>query len=204
MIYNIIICGIGGQGVVLVSNIIGEACAISGQKAISGEMHGLAQRSGSIIIHQRIGEDALSPLIPYGDADVILGLEISETLRYLFYLKPGGDIVSSTRSVHPPGDSQNLVSGKIKGYTTYDQIIGNIKRSGARLSQVNGLSLAKKAGNPLTENVVMLGALAAQKKFPVKKEILLEAVNNIVPSKAIDVNIKAFESGYLAISDIDG
>ena len=82
--FNVINCGVGGQGIVLMCNIVGEAGALIGKNVISGEMHGLAQRSGSVFIHQRIGENAISPLIPYGEADVILALETMEALRYLY------------------------------------------------------------------------------------------------------------------------
>lgn len=198
MSFDMIVSGIGGQGVVLVCNIIGEACAISGQKAISGEMHGLSQRSGSVFIHQRIGDDVMSPLVPYGDANVVLALEISEALRYLFYLKEGGTVITNNRFVHTPGESQDLVSKKSDSYLTYDEVLENIKKSGADLHLIEGLDLAKQAGNALAENVTMLGAMAALPDFPVAKEHLIEAVKNTVPKKAIDVNVKAFELGYAA------
>ena len=107
--FNIINCGVGGQGIVLMCNIVGEAGAFIGKNVISGEMHGLAQRSGSVFIHQRIGENAISPLIPYGEADVILALETMEALRYLFYLKPGGLVITNTNFIHPPGETEQLI-----------------------------------------------------------------------------------------------
>ncbi|MFW9951482.1 MAG: 2-oxoacid:acceptor oxidoreductase family protein, partial [Candidatus Thorarchaeota archaeon] len=90
MTYNVMTCGVGGQGLMLLSNIIGLACAESNLSIRTAETHGLAQRSGSIYTHIRIGNDVYSPLIPYGEADVLLGMEAIETLRYIEFLKPNG------------------------------------------------------------------------------------------------------------------
>ena len=196
--FNIISCGVGGQGVVLMTNVVGEACARSGLKVISGEMHGLSQRSGSVIIHQRVGERILSPLIPYGEADVILALEPMEALRYLFYLKPGGLVITNTNIVHPPNETSDLVQKKKEAFVSYDAVIGAIKDTGANVVEINALGLAHDAGNALTENVVMVGALTASEKFPVGKDVMLDAVRGTVPKKAIATNERAFENGFLA------
>ncbi len=197
--YNIIISGVGGQGVVLVSNVLGEACVLSGKRAISGEMFGLAQRSGSVYIHFRIGENMYSPLIPYGRADIIMSQEVSEALRYLLYLKPNGIVVTNTLLVHPPGESQDLVKKKIGKYASYDDIVRNIRSSGAELFQIDALALAEKAGDPIAENVVMLGGICALKGFPLETDKVEMAVENTVPAKARDINIEAFRLGYSSI-----
>ncbi|MHA2288950.1 MAG: 2-oxoacid:acceptor oxidoreductase family protein, partial [Promethearchaeota archaeon] len=93
MTYNLMTCGVGGQGLMLVSNVIGIACAEFGLNIRTAETHGLAQRSGSIYTHIRIGEQVYSPLIPYGEADALLGMEAIETLRYIEFLKPSGIII---------------------------------------------------------------------------------------------------------------
>ena len=202
--FNVINCGVGGQGIVLMCNIVGEAGALIGKNVISGEMHGLAQRSGSVFIHQRIGENAISPLIPFGEADVILALETMEALRYLYYLKPGGLVITNTNFIHPSGETEQLIKNNIEKYVKYDEIINAIKKSGANNCEIDALKLAHDAGNPLTENVVMVGALSAFSDFPIKKDIMLEAVKNIVPKKAVEVNIKAFENGFNAFNKING
>jgi indolepyruvate ferredoxin oxidoreductase beta subunit len=201
--FNIIACGVGGQGVVLMSNVVGQACALSGQKAISGEMHGLSQRSGSVFIHQRIGDRALSPLIPYGEADVILALEPMEALRYLFYLKPGGAVITNTEMVHPPNETEEKARGERKKYIRYETVIETIKGTGAKVVEVDALELAYEAGSPLTVNVVMVGALSGLPGFPVGKEAMMEAVKGTVPPKAIETNAKAFENGFSICRDAE-
>ena len=201
--FNIIACGVGGQGVVLMSIVVGEAGALSGVKVISGEMHGLSQRSGSVIIHQRIGKKVLSPLIPYGEADVILALEPMEALRYLFYLRPGGLVITNSNIIHPPNESNDIVRKKAERFVGYDEVVNAIKGTGARVVEIDALTLAHEAGNALTENVVMVGALSASPIFPIKKETMMDAVRNIVPPKAIPTNEKAFENGYQAHEKFD-
>lgn len=196
--FNMIDCGVGGQGVVLMANIVGEACVSAGLRVISGELHGLSQRNGSVVAHQRIGENAISPLVPYGEADVILALEPMEALRYLPFLKPGGLVITNSNIIHPPMETQRLAKGEQDSYVRYEDILDRIRSSGATIVEIDALDLANKAGNPQTENVVMVGALAASPAFPVGKEHMLVAVKETVPKKALEVNIQAFELGYTA------
>ncbi len=100
--FNIVLAGVGGQGLVLLTKIIGDGCCKAKKKAITGELHGLSQRSGTISIHLRIGEEVYSPLIPYGAGDLILGLEAMEALRYIEYLKQDGIVLMNTRVINPP------------------------------------------------------------------------------------------------------
>ena len=100
MSYNILLAGVGGQGLMLLSAVLGEACTASEMRVVTQEQHGLAQRSGSITAHVRIGE-AYSPMIPYGEADLILAMEAMEALRNIEYLKSEGAIVMSSRVIHP-------------------------------------------------------------------------------------------------------
>ncbi len=194
--FNMIDCGVGGQGVVMMANIVGEACARSGLNVVSGELHGLSQRGGSVIAHQRIGENVMSPLVPYGEADVLLSLEPMEALRHLPFLKEGGMVITNTRMDHPPIETQMLAKGEIEAYITYDKVLSRIRSTGARVVEVDAMALAMEAGNPQTVNVVMVGALAASPGFPVGKEHMVEAVKENVPKKALDVNLKAFELGF--------
>jgi indolepyruvate ferredoxin oxidoreductase beta subunit len=196
-IFNMIDCGVGGQGVVLMANIVGEACARSGLNVVSGELHGLSQRGGSVIAHQRIGKDVMSPLVPYGEADVILSLEPMEALRYISFLKEGGMVITNTKMDHPPLETQQVAKKQKESYVSYEEVLSRIRSTGARVIEIDANKLAQKAGNPQTVNVVMVGALAASPNFPVGKEHMLEAVKENVPKKALDVNIKAFELGYM-------
>ncbi|ASI99050.1 indolepyruvate ferredoxin oxidoreductase subunit beta [Thermococcus celer] len=198
---NVIYCGVGGQGIVLMSNIVGEACARKGIHVVSGELHGLSQRSGSVIVHQRIGK-GVSPLIPYGEADVILALEPMEALRYIYFLRPGGKVITNTRLIHHPYETESFVKGKLDRYVTYDEIIGKIKESGAELYEIDALKLAEEAGTALAQNVVLVGALSALPEFPIDRDTMLEAVKASVPEKAVDANVRAFELGYEAMKKL--
>jgi indolepyruvate ferredoxin oxidoreductase beta subunit len=195
-IFNMIDCGVGGQGVVLMANIVGEACATSGANVVSGELHGLSQRGGSVIAHQRIGKNVMSPLVPYGEADVILSLEPMEALRYLYFLKDGGMVIMNTRMDHPPLETQQLAKNERSSYVSYEEVIQRIRSTGARVVEIDAMKLAEEAGNPQTVNVVMVGALAASPNFPVGKKHMLKAVKENVPKKAYEENLRAFELGY--------
>jgi indolepyruvate ferredoxin oxidoreductase beta subunit len=197
--FNIINCGVGGQGVVLMANIVGKGCIIKGLNVISGELHGLSQRSGSVVAHQRIGKGAVSPLVPYGEGDVILALEPMEALRYLQFAKPGGTVISNSRIIHPPIETEWLANGEIDHYVKYKEVRARIIDNGYRLFEIDAMDLASKAGNPQTQNVVMVGALSATNEFPVDRNSMEEAVKMMVPVKAVDVNLKAFDLGYRSV-----
>ena len=125
--FNMVLTGVGGQGIVLLSNAIGNACVEAEKNAITGELHGLSQRSGSIYIHMRIGDDVQSPLIPYGTADAIVSLEAMEALRYIEYLKNDGVILMNKRIIHPPIEIAQLSREKRKDFIEYETIIEKLK-----------------------------------------------------------------------------
>jgi len=193
--YNIIHCGVGGQGIILMAHIIGEACAIQGLPVVAAEDHGLSQRSGSVMVHQRLGLQAPSPLVPDGEGDMILALEPIEALRYFYYLRPGGRVITSTNIIHPNSESQALVLKQKAKYIQYKEIVKTMKDAGASVVEIDALGLAKKAGTTMAENVVLIGALTASPCFPLEKKVIMEAVKRLVPPKAIDINLKAFELG---------
>lgn len=195
MAFNILLAGVGGQGLVLLTSVIGNACVKSGKKAITGELHGLSQRSGTIFIHLRIGEDAFSPLIPYGNADVLLSLEAIETLRYIEFLKKDGIIIMNKRIMHPPIETSELIAKKKKEYIKLEDIVARLKQQTEKISVVDALKLAEESGNVLTENVIFLGCLSALKDFPVDEDKIKESIAEVVPKKAIEQNLKAFELG---------
>ena len=114
MSLNVFICGVGGQGLVLLTRVIGDACAKSGKKIVTGEMYGLSQRSGAVSVHMRIGEDAFSPLIPIGQSDILIALEAVESLRYIEYLKKDGIILMNKRIMHPPIETSKIIDSKNK------------------------------------------------------------------------------------------
>ena len=192
-------CGVGGQGLMLVSNIIGLACADYGLNIRTAETHGLAQRSGSIYTHIRIGTKVFSPLIPYGEADALLGMEAIETLRYVEFLKPNGVIILNDYIWQPVGSTFERVNKDEVKYVEISEIIQKLRELTDKIYHINALELATKAGNTLTSNVVLLGALSKLEGFPISKEQLKSVIPQVVPKKAIDVNLRAFDLGFESI-----
>jgi indolepyruvate ferredoxin oxidoreductase beta subunit len=195
MSLNIFICGVGGQGLVLLTTVIGNACAKSGTNVITGEMYGLSQRSGAVSVHLRIGEDAFSPLIPYGEADILLSLEAIETLRYLEYLKKDGIVLMNKRVMHPPIETSKIITEKGQKYVTFEDVVSKLKGWTRNLAVVDALGLAKESGNIRTENTVFLGCLSALEAFPVEEKAIRESIAEAVPKKTVEQNLKAFDLG---------
>ena len=199
MTYNIMTCGVGGQGLMLVSNIIGLACADYGLNIRTAETHGLAQRSGSIYTHIRIGTKVFSPLIPYGEADALLGMEAIETLRYVEFLKPNGVIILNDYIWQPIASTFERVNNDEEKYVEISEIKQILNKLTNKIYLINALKLATEAGNTLTSNVVLLGALSKLEGFPISKNQLKSVIPQVVPKKAIDVNLRAFDLGFESI-----
>jgi len=183
--FDILIVGIGGQGTILASNILGEACLMEGRHVKGAETHGMAQRGGSVESHIRI-DGLFGPLIPPGHADLLISFDLLEALRYSHYVKKGGKMVVNCQLVLPTSVfMQNLV------VPTQDEIIAALKKHSLCLLDAD--KIAEEAGSPLSQNVVMLGA--ASLSIPLNPESLLEAVKCLVPKKTVEINAKAFEMG---------
>ena len=183
--FDILMVGIGGQGTILASNILGEACLIEGRPVKGVETHGMAQRGGSVESHIRI-DGLFGPLIHPGQADLMISFDLLEALRYSHYMKKGGRIVVNNHLVLPTSVyTQKIVA------PTEDEIIAALKKN--PLCLLDADKMAADAGSPLSQNVVMLGA--ASGSIPLKPESLLEAVRRLVPKKTVEINVKAFESG---------
>lgn len=183
--FDILIVGIGGQGTILASNILGEACLIENRHVRGAETHGMAQRGGSVESHIRIG-GVHGPLIPPGQADLLISFDLLEALRYSHYLKEGGKMVANRRIVLPT----SVYTQKI-AVPSEDEIIAALKKY--HICLLDADRIATEAGSPLSQNVVMLGAAAGA--MPLRAGSLLEAVKRLVPKKTIEINVKAFEAG---------
>ena len=196
MTYNILLAGVGGQGLMLLSAVLGEACVASGEQVVTQEQHGLAQRSGSISAHVRIGE-AYSPMIPFGTADQIIAMEGMEALRYIEYLKKDGTVIMNTRLMHPVIETSKLVNKRRENlpYVTLEQIKEQLGKVTKNIKAIDANDLAKKSGNPRTENVVLLGVASKIEGFPIERDELIEAIKRIVPERTIEANLKAFKLG---------
>jgi len=184
--FDILIVGIGGQGTILASNILGEACLIENRHIKGAETHGMAQRGGSVESHIRI-DGEFGPLITPGQADLLISFDLLEALRYSHYLKKDGKMVVNSHLVLPT----SVYTQKLTPPPTEAEITAALKKH--QLCLIDADSLAIEAGSPLSQNVVMLGA--ASSAMPLKPASLLEAVKRLVPKKTVDINIKAFESG---------
>ena len=194
--FNIMFAGVGGQGLMLLSSILGKAAVDSGLKVMTGEQHGLSQRQGSIYVHFRIGEP-ISPLIPYGKADMMIAMEASEALRYIEYLKKDGVVIMSNRIMQSVTETKDVALDKEKKtkYVTVDQIVEKLKQVTKNVILLDSLDLANQAGNARTENSVLIGATVACKDFPISEEDVRKAVLALVPPKTKDANSKAFDLG---------
>ena len=185
--FNILICGVGGQGSILARKIACAAFIRDGYDIKASEVHGMAQRGGSVVTHFRAGTQLFSPLVEEGQADYILGFEPLEALRYLPYLKNGGNIILNTHQVLP--------MPVLTGESEYPHDIrGRIETAGGIVKEVEALQLALEAGSPKVMNVVLLGVLA--QFLPLPKEIWLEAVDQSVPPAYRELNRRAFVAGY--------
>jgi indolepyruvate ferredoxin oxidoreductase, beta subunit len=191
---NVIIAGVGGQGVVLLSEILGNAAVRDGLKVRGSEVLGMAQRGGSVFSNIRLGEDVFSPMTTDGKCDILMAVEPSEALRNIQYLNKTTTVVLNTRKVIPATVSM----GKSK-YPETNQIYSELESAAGKVITLDAVEIAEKAGNRQTSNVVMLGALFGSGKMPIKLEIVKEAILERVPAKAADVNLKAFDMGYEAV-----
>jgi indolepyruvate ferredoxin oxidoreductase beta subunit len=186
--FDILIVGIGGQGTILASNILGEACLIENRHVKGAETHGMAQRGGSVESHIRIG-GVHGPLIPPGQADLLISFDLLEALRYSHYLKHNGLLVTNRCMVLPTSVYTQKLALPKEG-----EILAILKKFNLRVLDAD--ALATGAGSPLSQNVVMLGA--ASSAMPLKADSLLEAVKRLVPKKTVEINVRAFESGRAA------
>jgi indolepyruvate ferredoxin oxidoreductase beta subunit len=198
-VFRVLLSGVGGQGLVLVSRVLGSACAMAGVRAVTGEQHGLSQRSGSISIHFSMGDGVRSPLIPAGTADAVAGLEALEALRYIEYLRKGGVALTSTLVMHPVTETRDVAAKKAEGYWTQERVASLLGQVAGSVIAIDARGLAAAAGSPLAENMVMVGALSRVPGFPLEAAVLESAVREAVPS-ASTVNLKAFESGRQAVN----
>lgn len=185
--WNILICGVGGQGILLASDILAEAALVAGYDVKKSEVHGMAQRGGSVVSHVRFGEKVYSPLIGIGDADVILSFEKLEALRSIHYLSPDGLVVLNDVEILPMPCASGLVE-----YPT--GIVEKLKGFAKKIELVDGLKLAKMAGSPKTVNVVLLGSLA--RHLDLLREDWLKIIERKVPEKTVQMNRTAFELGF--------
>lgn len=185
MSFDVMIVGIGGQGTILTSNILGRACVIEGIPVRGAETHGMAQRGGSVESQIRIGQE-YGPLIAPGTADLLLSFDLMEAVRAAHWLKPDGILYSSKEYVIPTSVFMEDYPAPTEEMLT--EMLGS-----RHAHIIDSRAIAEQAGNILTQNIVMLGA--ASPMLPLQKASLQEAIRKTVPPKTVDLNLKAFEMG---------
>ena len=185
--YNIYICGVGGQGIIKTSVIIGKAAMNQGLNVVMSEIHGMSQRGGSVSTELKIG-DYNSSIIPKHSADMLLSFEPIETIRGLDKVNDDTKIVFNTHPIVP--------SSSDKPYPSVSNITNTLKENFKHVLPIDGTKLARDAGNVLALNMVLLGAVTADDKFPLSKESVIVAMKNNLKPKFHELNLKAIESGY--------
>ena len=183
---NIMIVGVGGQGSLLASKLLGHLLLTQGYDVKVSEVHGMSQRGGSVVTYVRYGDKVASPVIDQGEADFIVSFELLEAARWLSFLKPDGQIVTNTQQIDP--------MPVIIGAAQYpENLVDKMKAAGAKVDAMDCLSLAEQAGSAKAVNLVLLGRLSHY--FGLPEESWMEAIEAIVPAKFLELNKKAFFLG---------
>jgi indolepyruvate ferredoxin oxidoreductase beta subunit len=187
---NILLSGVGGQGIILASDVMAEVFLEAGFDVKKSEVHGMAQRGGSVTSHVRFGKKVYSPIIKQGDVDILFSFEQLESLRWLNYMKPDGVIVLNDHKINPP--AVNL------GQMEYPKDVpGIIRKRFNRFYLVEGTKLALEAGDIRAANVVLLGTIS--KFFDMEESLWIETVLGHLPVKVHEINRKAFTMGRAQI-----
>ena len=184
--HNIMIVGVGGQGSLLASKLLGRLLLNEGFDAKVSEVHGMSQRGGSVVTFIRYGKKVYSPIIDKGQADAIVSFELLEAARWLEYLAPEGRIITNTQQIEP--------MPVITGVAVYpEELAEKMAAKAANVDAIDALSLAEQAGSSKAVNIVMMGRLS--KYYPFSNEAWLKALHEVVPERFIDMNLRAFELG---------
>ncbi len=189
---NVFLSGVGGQGTILASNILGQALLNAGYDVKKAEVHGMAQRGGDVTTHFRFGPKVYSPLIKQGEVDFLISFELLEALRYINWIKPGGKVIINNQRILPP--AVNL--GKMK----YPEAVEQTFRTyfGDNVWVINGREIARTLGNIQVANVVLIGALS--NFFPeLNAEQWIDALKQLLPAQLHEINVKAFHEGRSVI-----
>ncbi|MFA6222870.1 MAG: indolepyruvate oxidoreductase subunit beta [Desulfomonilaceae bacterium] len=185
-VYNVLIVGVGGQGIILASDVLGRVAARHGYDVKKNEIHGMAQRGGSVSSHVRFGKTVNSPIIRMGEADVLLSFEQIETLRYFPFLSEKGQVVVNDQKILPPA--------VFTGQQEYpNDVLEKIKQKAPNTIIVDGPEIAKKIGNPKVLNVIFLGVLS--KFLDIPAEVYEKTLRESLKPKLVEINIRAFNEG---------
>jgi len=189
--FNILITGVGGQGVILMSELLGKAAVKDKLQVRGSEILGMAVRGGSVTSAIRLGDEVYGPLIPMGKCNALLGMEPSEALRNITCLSKSSLVILNTAVTVP----FTVPLGQ-SSYPSLEAILEKLNKAAGRIVKLDAAQIAQEAGSRLTTNIVMLGALFGSEQLPIKIATIKEAIQERFPAKVAPVNIKAFDLGY--------
>jgi indolepyruvate ferredoxin oxidoreductase beta subunit len=190
---NLFLCGVGGQGILLASEIISSACMKSGYDIKQSEVHGMAQRGGSVVAHLRFGEKVYSPLIEPGGADIVVSFELLEALRYLPYMNRNTRVIVNTQKILPAP-----VATGVDMYPP--DVIDQLMQRGIPVLPIDAFTIAKAAGETRAVNMVLVGALSVL--LPLEEKVFFEVISERIPEKVREKNTTAFLKGKEAVKGI--
>jgi len=192
-IYKIHLIGVGGQGTVKASTIVGEAAMKKGLNVVMSEVHGMAQRGGTVVTELKIGE-AHSPLIEEGAADLLIAFEPAEALRALDKINEESFVIINSSPIVP-----FTVSLGISEYPELSSVFRELKTKIKNLLIIDAQKIANEVGSIISENMVLLGAATAIPNFPIEKDLVIKSMRENLPPKSIETNLKAFENGFAEV-----
>jgi indolepyruvate ferredoxin oxidoreductase beta subunit len=186
---NILFCGVGGQGILLASEVTAYSLLAVGMEARKSEVHGMAQRGGSVTAQLRYGDKVYSPLISVGEADIVVAFEMMEAVRYLPYMHDDTKVIVNTHKIYPPA----VATGKMD-YP--ENVLEELTNQNLYVKALDAFEIAESVGEVRAVNIVMVGVLSNY--LPIEEQVFLDVMNERIPERLRDVNIKAFQEGRKA------
>jgi indolepyruvate ferredoxin oxidoreductase beta subunit len=192
--YNVVICGVGGQGTILASKILAQTAVRLGLNARIGETHGMSQRGGTVISHVRMGSRVYGALTPEAHGDLMLAFEPVESLRYINYLKKDSYIILNSHPIIPTSVNAGLAI-----YPSFSEILSELKEITGNIVALNATEIARNSGSIISLNMVIIGAATKVPNFPLPKEELNKTIEELVKPRFLEINKKAFEAGTINV-----
>ena len=183
---NILFCGVGGQGILLASEVTAYSLLAAGMEVRKSEVHGMAQRGGSVTAHLRYGEKVYSPLISLGEADLIVAFEMLESVRYLPYMHSDSQVIVNTHKIYPPA----VATGKM---TYPDNVLDELANNNIKVKELDAFEVARKVGEVRAVNIAMVGVMSTY--IEIDEQVFLDVMNERIPERFREANINAFQEG---------
>ena len=183
---NILFCGVGGQGILLASEVTAYSLLAAGMEVRKSEVHGMAQRGGSVTAHLRYGTKVYSPLISLGEADIVVAFEMLEAVRYLPFMHKQSKVIVNTHKIYPPA----VATGKM-AYP--GNVLEELTSRDIHVRKLDAFEIASKVGEVRAVNIVMVGVLSTY--LPIEEQVYLDVMNERIPERFREVNIRAFQEG---------